>query len=92
MTIDGLSYFISGVLFCPPQMHILMKVILYNSSPIEYCDIITDKCLELIQSNMNDWNTGYSNVHCECFNGIVAYMVYKSVLTNREYTTRSEIG
>ena len=63
--VDDKSYVRPGVLFRPPQMHLILKALLSNILPIEYSVIVAEKCLELIQSNINDWIYGHSNVHYE---------------------------
>ena len=82
VSMEDIYSFIPGVLFCPFEIHLIVKVILSEASPIEYSVIITNTCLQLIQRNITDWTIGYEHVHYQCIVAIVGHMVHKSAITS----------
>ena len=70
-------------------MHHIVKAVLSSNSLIEYCDVVTETCMIVIQSDSNDWTYGYSNAHYAFVKVIVVYIIDISVPRNSVYTTRS---
>ena len=89
VTMEDLFSFIPVVVFCPPQMHLIVKAILSDVLPMEYNIIIMSTCLQLIQHNITDWTIGYEHIEYQCIAAIIGYMVHKSAITSTGYITRS---